>query len=187
MMTHGTRRTKTRLYITICILILAFLVFDKMRENRAKLDQEGKSDKVAIATLIKSMPQWDLHDLEGNKVTSEFLKGNIVLINFWSIDCEPCLAEVSVLKDLQAKYADKGFKIVAIVLDVREDDDLEGFVKGEKINYIVLRGDADVVDKFAHVKEVPESFLFDRNGDLIYYNLGKLDETQVNALIESSL
>lgn len=181
-MRYYKRRTKIRLYIAICILILAFLVFDKMRENREKLIHEGET-----ATSITSMPEWDLQDLEGNKMTYEFLKGDVALMTFWSIECEACLEEIPVLKALETKYSDKGFKIVAVVLDVREDVDISAFVKGEKINYIVLRGNADIVKKFAHVEEVPESFLFDRKGNLIHYKLGKLDQTQINSLIEDAL
>lgn len=183
MMKHNTRRTKIRIYIAICILILAFLIFDKMRENR-KLSQEG-TEKVTVSS-VTSMPEWDLQDLEGNKMSYEFLKGDVALITFWSIECEACLDEIPVLKDLETKYSDKGFKIVAVVLDVREDMDIAAFVKGEKINYIVLRGNADIVKKFAHVEEVPESFLFDRKGNLIYYKLGKLDQTELSLLIENA-
>lgn len=180
-MKQSTRKTKIRLYIVICIVILAFLVFDKMREKRAK-DDNGVS-----GASVTTMPQWTMRDMEGNKVSSKLFKGDVVLITFWSIDCETCLEEVTALKDLQAKYAEKGFKIVAVSLDVRDDADVKGFAKGENINYLVLRGTADTVNQFAHVKEVPESFLFNREGNLIYYNLGKIDLGKVNSLIESAL
>ncbi len=176
-----TRRTKIRLYIVICVIILAFLVFDKMREKR-RYGENG----IAEAS-VTTMPQWTLRDLDGNKINSKLFKGDVVLITFWSIDCDACLEEVSVFKDLQTKYGEKGFKILAVSLDARDDVDVKGFARGENINYIVLKGNATMVKKFAHVKEVPESFLFNRAGDLIYYTLGKIDLDKVNSLIESSL
>lgn len=178
-MKHSARKTKIRLYIVISILILAFLVFDKMRE---KGNENG-----ANGSTVTTMPQWTLRDMDGNKISSKLFKGDVVMVSFWSIDCEICREEVALLKELQEKYGEKGFKILAISLDVRDDIDVKGFAKGEEINYVVLRGNADVVNKFAHVKEVPETFLYDRKGNLVYYQLGKIDIDKVNSLIENSL
>lgn len=178
-MKHSTRKTKIRLYIVISILILAFLVFDKMREKK---DENGLN-----GSTVTTMPQWTLRDMDGNKISSKLFQGDVVLISFWSIDCDACLEEIVVLKGLQEQYGEKGFKIIAISLDVRDDADVKAFAKGEEINYIVLKGNASVVKKFAHVKEVPETFLFNRQGNLIYYKLGKIDQDKVKSLIEGSL
>lgn len=184
MIKHGTRRTKIRIYIVVSILLIAFLVFDKMRESHKK---ETEASSVAAKEQIKSMPQWKLYDLKGNLFNSEFLKGDIVLITFWSASCKICLSQVPVFKNLQAKYLDKGLKVVGIVLDERENDDIQAFVKGEGINYIVLRGDTKVAKEFGNISEVPELFLVDRNGNVIKYILGNIDETEISSLIEGLL
>ena len=42
------------------------------------------------------------------------LKGKVVLINFWTFGCINCRNTIPNMKDLYAKYHDKGFEIVGI-------------------------------------------------------------------------
>ncbi|SMC70404.1 Thioredoxin-like [Pedobacter nyackensis] len=51
---------------------------------------------------------------EGNKISTETLKGRTYIIDFWGSWCGPCRASHPHLKELYKKYKSKGFEIVAI-------------------------------------------------------------------------
>ena len=50
----------------------------------------------------------------GNPIDFNALKGKYVLIDFWGSWCRPCRASHPHLKELYAKYKDKGFEIVGV-------------------------------------------------------------------------
>src|SRR4051812_35238867 len=55
--------------------------------------------------------------LDGRKVNIAALKGKVVLIDFWSTTCGPCMREMPALKKLYSKYKIRGFEVIGITLD----------------------------------------------------------------------
>lgn len=49
-------------------------------------------------------------------------KGKYTLVDFWASWCPYCIKELPALRDLQAKYADKGLEIVGVAVRDRADD-----------------------------------------------------------------
>jgi len=67
----------------------------------------------------------------------------VTVVEFWATWCAPCIANMPHLSELQAKYADKGLRIVGV--DVWEQDParLEPFMKrmGDRMAYTVAVDD----------------------------------------------
>lgn len=193
MARHSTSRTRSRVFVIIAFLVVAYIIFDRMMEKYEQSAVIGSSPELIIQKQIaqkekiKVLPEWKLNNLAGGVFESSYLKGDVALITFWSSVCGVCRSEFPLLKDLDVEYKDKGFKIVAIALDDHEDEDLRAFVIGEKINYIVLRGDRKVTKQFGEIDVVPQSFLVDRQGNVIKYFLGQIDPKEIRSLIESAL
>jgi len=55
----------------------------------------------------KKMPAFKLKTLDGTVLDSKTLAGKIVMINFWSTTCGPCIAEMPELNKLKNLYKDK--------------------------------------------------------------------------------
>lgn len=60
-------------------------------------------------------------DKQINTIQSVTPKGKVVLLDFWASWCVPCIKSMPHLKELQAKYKDKGFEIIGISIDSKED------------------------------------------------------------------
>lgn len=196
MTRHSTNRTRNRIYVVIAILVVGYVIYDRMMERYKYAGEHGQTGKyLAEAKLkeieekekIKVAPEWKLRNLSGGVFESKALEGDVALLTFWSSNCGVCRSEIPMLRDLDEKYKDKGFKIAAIALDDHEDQDLRAFVVGERIKYIVLRGDARMTKAFGRIEVVPQSFLIDRKGNVIKYFLGKINEKEIEPLIESAL
>jgi thiol-disulfide isomerase/thioredoxin len=68
----------------------------------------------------KPLPKLILKSITGEEVNSDKLKGKIVMINFWSTSCGPCLEEIPQLNKLKEKY-DKDVHFIAIAPDKKKD------------------------------------------------------------------
>jgi thiol-disulfide isomerase/thioredoxin len=66
---------------------------------------------------IEGEGSFDGVDLDGKRWTWEAMRGQVVLIDFWSTWCGPCIGELPHLKEAYEAYHDQGFEIVGVSLD----------------------------------------------------------------------
>src|SRR6056297_1075232 len=57
--------------------------------------------------------------LEGDTVSLESLKGDVVLLNLWATWCTPCREETPYLQEIFEEHRDRGFHIVGASMDNR--------------------------------------------------------------------
>ena len=67
-------------------------------------------------------PAFSLDQLGGGKLSLAELKGHVVYLDFWASWCGPCKQTFPFMNDVQARYAPRGLKVVAINVDERSAD-----------------------------------------------------------------
>ena len=96
-------------------------------------------------------------------------KGKVVVLDFYATWCEPCRAETPQLVRLQNEYGPQGLQVIG--LNVGGDEDraqVPAFAKEFSIPYPLAYPDDDLVTKYLGDNEnIPQSFVFDRNGTLL--------------------
>lgn len=106
-----------------------------------------------------------------NKQTSQLAdyKGKVVLLDFYATWCEPCRSETPHLVKLQDRYGAKGLQVIG--LNVGGDDDRDqvpAYAQEFSIQYPLAFPDDDLVTKYLGDNEnIPQSFVFDREGKLL--------------------
>ncbi len=172
------------------LIILCFLTTISCRANSssAQKESEKKSEKTNLdEEKLIAAPDFTLEDTEGNKHTLSDYKGKVVLINFWSINCPPCRAEIPYLMKLYDEYKDE--ELVILGVGMNRANYLKSFSKLLKINYPILLGDMETALKYG-VRAIPTSFIMDRNGELtdtiIGYNksIGEKTEKTLQELLK---
>ena len=122
-----------------------------------------------------------LRDLDNKKVTLSALKGKIVLVNFFSVNCSGCLREMADLELIHEHYAAQG----VVILSISEDDPAQVFPAMARLHYLpqVLTDDASIgsygaVAKAFHIDGIPRTFVFDREGKLAAESLDMCSRRQ---------
>jgi len=77
--------------------------------------------------------------ISGESISMTKLRGQVVVIDFWATWCGPCVGEMPKMKELYAKYHDKGVEFIGVSLDVSKEegglDSLKKFVKEHQIGW----------------------------------------------------
>ncbi|MDR2147187.1 MAG: AhpC/TSA family protein [Tannerella sp.] len=115
-------------------------------------------------------------------------EGKYILIDFWASWCIPCIKGFPHLKELYAKYKDKGFTVISISIDNEKDeqkwlDAIEAHDITEWIHILSCKnkGENNICDLYlpgpAGSGGIPHQILIDESGNIIKRWSGFSDET----------
>jgi thiol-disulfide isomerase/thioredoxin len=119
------------------------------------------------------------------------LKGKVVLINFWTFACINCQRTLPHVKDLYAKYHDKGFEIVGIHTPEfdyeKELDNIKKAVKEEGITWPVVQDNNFVTWKKYRNTYWPAFYYLDKSGNIRHFHAGEGKYANQDAVVAALL
>lgn len=119
---------------------------------------------VGVRAREARRPQYAVVTRGGERITSESLRGRVVLVNVWATWCPPCRAEMPALQQLAEAYAADGLVLLGLSVDRGPAGAVDTFLAERGITYPVAIVDDEVVRAFGGVRGYPTSFLVDRHG-----------------------
>jgi len=125
-----------------------------------------------------------LDDLSGKEISLSDFKGKIVVLNFWATWCPPCIAEIPDFVEIFNEYRDKDVQFIGV-----SDEDistLKSFAAYYDINYPILIDDKNIMAVWG-IRAIPTTFVFDRNGEIVFENVGRMTREQIRNVIEDVL
>ncbi|QMW22016.1 TlpA family protein disulfide reductase [Sandaracinobacteroides saxicola] len=135
-------------------------------------------------TVGEPAPPYELTALDGTRLDSAGLKGQVVLINIWATWCAPCRKEMPLLDAYARAQGKHGFRVIAVTTEdslppyrlKAVADALPGITFARR-----FRG------PYGSVRAVPTSYLIDRAGTVRYAKAASLELDDLNELIVSLL
>jgi cytochrome c biogenesis protein CcmG/thiol:disulfide interchange protein DsbE len=125
-------------------------------------------------------PDFTLMLLDGSQMSLGDLRGQVAVVNFWASWCGPCRREAPALQQVWESYQDQGVAFLGLSYqDARNAS--QSFVEEFGITYpngIDARGR---ISKSYGITGVPETFVIDRDGNVVWFNVG---EVSADTLIE---
>ena len=103
----------------------------------------------------------------------ETLKGKVVVINFWFVECKPCVMEMPDLNKLVEKYKNKN--VVFLGLAMNEKTKIEKFLKTTNFKYNIVPDAQQVVQDYG-VLSFPTHVVIDKDANVAFSTSG-LGET----------
>ena len=112
--------------------LLPFIMFVFGATDEAAVDDSKQSKPV--------IPNVKLKDLDNKKfMLEDFYSSGPILMNFWTLSCEPCKKEMKHLSRINEKYKDSGFQVVSVNMDTpRTIRKVKQFVNSQKYSFKVL-------------------------------------------------
>lgn len=135
----------------------------------------GPEGSAGPGPAAPSAMDFALQSTDGKTVhLSDYLGKDVVLIDFWSTTCDPCMVEMPHLVDLYRAHKDKGFVVLAVSLDGPESlADVNRVVHDKDMIFpVLLDQETTVVSRFNPKKEMPFAVLIDRSGKIIHKKPG---------------
>jgi thiol-disulfide isomerase/thioredoxin len=110
---------------------------------------------------------WTLQNNQHGKLSD--YRGKVVILDFYATYCEPCRQETPHLVRLNEQYARQGLQVIG--LNVGGEDDqakIPGYARQFGIQYPLGLPDDDFVHTYlGDNADIPQAFVFDRNGQLV--------------------
>jgi peroxiredoxin len=154
-------------------MVKAFVLRKATPEEKAmmaKMQQGGMGMEQEKNELIGTKAtDFNLKDLKGKTHILSELKGKVVVLNFWFVECKPCIMEMPELNQLVEEFKEKNIVFLAIALNDKKQ--LKKFLKTTDFNYKVVANGQSSADSYG-VKGFPTNVIIDQNGIIHYVSTG---------------
>lgn len=120
-------------------------------------------------------PDFVLKDLQGARQALSAYKGKVVILNFWSTTCPPCVQELPSLNELSREQKQSGLVVLGIALDPAEKPVRELVGKLRLEFPIMLDSTKDVYFDSYGLFGQPVSVIVDRSGLVREKIIGAVD------------
>ena len=108
-------------------------------------------------------------DIFGNNYTLESLKGKVIVMNFWFVECKPCVIEMPELNKLVDKY--KNSEVVFLGFATNDKSKIENFLKKTTYKYNIIP-DAKEAVKSYNINAFPTHLVIDKNSTISFTAVG---------------
>jgi cytochrome c biogenesis protein CcmG, thiol:disulfide interchange protein DsbE len=127
----------------------------------------------------KSIPAVSIKTLDGKTVDIQdytHKSGKITVLSFWATWCKPCQQELDAIMDLYPEWQEKyNVQLVAVTVDTqRALAKVAPMVSSKGWEYIILSDANQALQAALNFQSIPQTFLLDANGNVIYEHTGYL-------------
>lgn len=139
-----------------------------------------------VPVAVRPAQPFTLSMFDGSQLSLSDLRGKVVMVNFWASWCVPCQDEAGTLARAYAKYKDQNVVFVGVNIWDEKQDALD-FMTNYGVKYPAGVDPKGTIAIDYGVSGVPESYFIDKEGKLVHKYVGPLNDSQIAALLDSTL
>ena len=142
------------------------------------------------------VPNFVVSDVTGGDWEFRYAQGRLILVDFWSTTCAPCMRAVPAIKRLQTDYGASGLEVVAIACEpdaslASRAKAVDEVARRKDVNYRVYlerEGKVGDVQRLFSVQWVPTLVLLDHQGTILWRGgATETDLTRLNDIVKAYL
>jgi peroxiredoxin len=124
------------------------------------------------SSVGKKAPAFSAKNLDGTSFSSADAKGKIMILNFWSTTCPPCVAELPSFQQFQNSLVTNP-NVVLLMIDLNDDlSTLQDFIKNKKYTFNVLLDTNYMVAQAFAIRYTPTTIVIDRDNIIQLFKIG---------------
>ena len=174
--------------------VLESVVGDLTNETDAAVGQQAP---VGFSSLAESAPStgtapgqlapvFATTGDDGQALSLDDFRGQIVLLNFWATWCGPCRIEMPEFEEIHTSHGDEGFAVIA-VNNAETPEVVRAFREELGLSFpLAMDEDASIQSRYGIIN-YPSTFLLDRDGRILSTHFGALTVEQIRDLVNEAL
>jgi peroxiredoxin len=142
----------------------------------------GASGSIKVGAVA---PPFELTLIDGTKISSADLRGQVVVLNFWATWCGPCKTELPLLDRYYELQKIHGLRVFAITTE----DSLQPYQLKKLFAVMHIQPARKIKGGYNDLGALPTNYIIDRAGRIRYakaavFNLDSLNKELVPLLVE---
>jgi peroxiredoxin len=136
----------------------------------------------------EAAPEVTFIGMNGEKITSQSLRGKVVMVNFWATSCVTCIKEMPQMVETYNKYKDRGLEFVAVAMSYDPPNYVLNYAQTRSLPFkVALDTQGELAKSFGDVKLTPTTFVIDKQGNIIKRYVGEPEFPALHQLLEKEL
>jgi peroxiredoxin len=136
----------------------------------------------------ETAPKVTFTGLDGQAITSESLRGKVVMVNFWATSCVTCVKEMPQMVQTYNKYKDQGLEFIAVAMSYDPPNYVRNYAQTRNLPFkVALDTSGDLAKSFGDVKLTPTTYVIDKKGNIIKRYVGEPEFAALHQLLEKAL
>lgn len=141
-----------------------------------------------VSLKRETIPEVTFTDLQGQKITTQDLRGKVVMINFWATSCTTCVKEMPQMIATYNKYNKDGLQFIAVAMAYDPPNYVLNFVETRKLPFTVALDTQGMLAKaFGEVQLTPTTLVVNKQGEILKVYVGEPDFAALHQLLEKAL
>jgi peroxiredoxin len=126
--------------------------------------------------------------LDGQKITSQSLRGKVVLVNFWATSCSTCIQEMPKMVETYNKFKNEGLEFVAVAMSYDAPNYVIDYTQTRQLPFkVAYDAGGNLAKSFGGVGGTPTTFVIGKNGMIIRRFEGQPTFSELDQLLSNVL
>jgi len=169
--------TRVNKWSLVLILVVALTVVTSCSVNstttNVSVGRVTDYRPMETRTLEKDAPapEFQFINSGGQTLLLSDLKGKVILLNFWSVDCPYCVKEMPLLEQVYKDWQNQGLIVLAINTGETESK-VDKFLSRRGLTFNAILDPGVYVSTVYEARYLPTTYIIDKTGNIVSGKIG---------------